>query len=71
MANIPKRGFLAQLIKQKKEEFELSNDVIISIKTIRNRMFYNLTDDVMMGLKSPMHDLEDMLVDVLIKMCQC
>ncbi len=66
-----KRGFLAQLIKQKKEEFELGDDVVISIKTIRNRMFYNLTDDVTMGPKSPMHDLEDMLVDVLIKMCQC
>jgi len=29
-----KRGFLAWLIKQKKEEFELGDDVIISIKTI-------------------------------------
>jgi len=33
-------------------------------------MFLNLINNVKMGPKPPMHDLEDMLVDMLIKICQ-
>jgi len=66
-----KKGFLTKLIQEKKKEFGLGDDTIISPKTIYNCLYCNLTGKVKMGPKSPLHELEDLLVNVLIKMSQC
>jgi len=63
------KGFLSNLINEKKKEFGLSDDAIISQHTVFYRMKNNIQRGP--GLQSPLHGLEPTIVEILIQMSDC
>jgi len=65
------KGFLKNLICEKKKEFGLDDDCYISDNTIhfrvKNKIF---TVDCCRGHSLPLKDLEDTIINILIKMSQ-
>jgi hypothetical protein len=65
------KGYLDSLIDNKKKEFGV--DERVAKKTIRNRAQHDITSIIHPGVKSPLQDAEQALVEICIqlgKICQ-
>jgi len=63
------KGFISNLINEKKKEFGLSDNSIISQHTVFYHMKHNIQRGP--GLQSPLHGLEPTIIKILIQMSDC
>lgn len=63
-----KKGTLEKIIKEKKEMFNISDDVKIDREAIRSRYYRGNLTSKNVGPESPMRDVEPKLVELVIRM---